>query len=313
MMRKLSLLALFSMVAGCMAEPGGSIQLVHVMAPDQQCKYKEEGKDIKMSGEFDPTLGDQMAVVLRIRNNMNDQETDTRLNDNNANIKPRGNDMSLAGYNVCYRVEKELTEAGAGDSGRVLDCGDIINATPGQYKEFIPAGGTVPADPQGQSEGMPTNTYLFSETALQGLFGEAFLVDRIVNFPSSSSLSANCADVGVGADGRANSACTEDVTSSVVSLNLTNNVAQLGISDVDGWPWGDWSLEDIPNQKVLVAMQAVGKTMSGATVESNWLNFSVELCPGCREINAVAEIVPVPTPICLPRHLGNLCRNRRQR
>ena len=35
MMRKFSLLALISLTAGCVAEPGASIQLAHVMAPDQ--------------------------------------------------------------------------------------------------------------------------------------------------------------------------------------------------------------------------------------------------------------------------------------
>ena len=34
MMRKLSLLALFSLTASCTAEPGGSIQLVNIMGPD---------------------------------------------------------------------------------------------------------------------------------------------------------------------------------------------------------------------------------------------------------------------------------------
>ena len=48
MMRKFSLLALFSLTAGCVAEPGASIQLAHVMAPDQQCQYKPDGKDLSL-------------------------------------------------------------------------------------------------------------------------------------------------------------------------------------------------------------------------------------------------------------------------
>ena len=292
MMRKLILLALFSMVAGCMADSGSSMQLIEVMGPDQQCLYKEEGQDVKFAGAYDPTVNDRMSLVVRVRNVMNDKESDPRVNDNGANVRPFANEVSLTGFNVCYQLENELNEFGAGNSGRAVECDDIINATPGQYREFVPAGGTVTPDPQGQQPGDAIAMYLFSRSALEGIFGEAFLADRIVSPPSASTLSTTCATDGVALDGTASAQCTSDNTTDAVSITLSNNLASPGISEVDGWPWGEWADADRPSQKVLVVMQAVGTTPGGVTIKTNWLNFSVELCAGCREVASIAAQCP---------------------
>ena len=110
MMRKLSLLALFSLTASCTAEPGGSIQLVHVMGPDQQCIYSTEGKDIRLFGFYDPTADDNMDLTVRIKNSMNDKDADPRSNDNNSNIKFSAKVDTMRGFHVCYTSVSEITE-----------------------------------------------------------------------------------------------------------------------------------------------------------------------------------------------------------
>ena len=84
MKRNLSLLALLVFTASCTADPGASLQLVGVVMPDQQCQYKEASKEFRFSGQFDPTMASEMAMYVRVRNNMNDKDSDKRTNDNNT-------------------------------------------------------------------------------------------------------------------------------------------------------------------------------------------------------------------------------------
>jgi hypothetical protein len=273
MMRKLSLLALFSLTASCTAEPGGSIQLVHVMAPDQQCVYSPDGKNVRLNGFYDPTAGDNMAVTVRINNSMNDKDSDPRSNDNNTNLKFSGNDVSMAGFNVCYKLESEITEYGAADSGHAFDCDSVINETSGQYKEYVSGGGTVEADPKGQSEGAPVTMRLFSKAALQGIFGDAMIPGDLLERANPNSVT-RCAAPGVNANGTADSTCTAIDTVAFTELDV-------GIPD--GFPWGDWSENERPSQHILVVMQGVGVTTAGSTVKTNWYSFSVELCAGCTQ------------------------------
>jgi hypothetical protein len=284
MMRKLSLLALFSLTASCTAEPGGSIQLVHVMGPDQQCLYTPEGKDVRYDGFYDPTVSgtDNMEVTVRINNSMNDKDSDPRSNDNNTNLKFSGNDVTMSGFNVCYRLESELTDFGAADSGYAFKCDDVINATSGQYKEYVSGGGIVEADPKGQSEGAPVKIRLFSKSTLQGLFGADIDFDKLLEVPEPTENPENCAQWGVKIDGTASALCVDDAVSP-----KTSYVTAIGDA------WGDWPEDSLPealdenphvSQRVLVVMQGVGVTTAGSTVKTNWFNFSVDLCPGCTQI-----------------------------
>ena len=276
MMRKLSLLALFSLTASCTAEPGGSIQLVNIMGPDQQCIYSPEGKDTRLRGFYDPTAASEMGLTVRINNSMNDKDADPRSNDNNSNIKFSANDVTISGFNVCYRLESELNEFGAADAGYALECDDVINATSGQYKEYVAGGGTVEADPKGQSEGSPVSMKIFSEAALQGIFGDAMIPDDLLLRASPASV-ARCMAPGVNANGTADSTCSAADT-------VASTVLDTGIPD--GFPWGDWNEDERPSQHVLVMMQGVGMTTAGSAVKTNWYSFSVELCAGCTQVTA---------------------------
>jgi hypothetical protein len=276
MMRKLSLLALFSLTASCTAEPGGSIQLVNVMKPNQQCVYSPEGKDTLLQGYYDPTAANEMEMTVRINNSMNDKDSDARNNDNNTNIKFSGNDVSMAGFNVCYKLENGISEFGAADSGHAFECDSVINATTGEYREYVTGGGTVEADPKGQSVGAPVRMKLFSKAALQGLFGDAMIPEDLLLRASPNSV-ARCAAAGVNANGTADSTCSAADTVAVTTLDA-------GI--LDGFPWGDWAADDRPSQYVLVVMQGVGVTAAGSTVKTNWFSFSVQLCAGCTQVTA---------------------------
>ena len=303
MMRKLSLLALFSLTAGCMAEPGASIQLAHVMAPDQQCDYKVDGKLIRTAGFYDPAGDDKMDIAVRVMNSMNAKDTDARTNDNNTNLRPNGNTVSINGFNICYKQVSDLDEFGSGDAGNALDCDNIINATTGEYKEFVPAGSVVEPDPTGQDTGSVVRLNLFTKTSLQGLFGEGLLPEAVVVAANAAQLEDDCLAQGVGLNDQgqlvADSSCNGTVTTNSSTIATNNNLAQPGVSEVDDWPWGDWALEARPQQRVLVVMQAVGVTTGGSVVKSNWLNFPVDLCMGCTVISTecTAEIEKV---ICNP-------------
>ncbi len=293
MMRKLSLLALFSLTAGCVAEPGASIQLAHVMAPDQQCQYKPDGKEMRMDGFYDPANDVKMEIAVRVMNSMNARDTDARTNDNNTNLKPSGNTVSINGFNVCYKQVNSLDEFGNGDSGNALNCDDIINATDGEYKEFVPAGGLIEPDPTGQETGMPVSLDLFTRAVLQGMFGPGLLPEYAVDEASASDLSDQCMGLGVAADGTASAACNEAAIAASSEIRATSsNLVTPGGTNVEGgegWPWGNWALEDAPQQRILVTMQAVGVTTAGAAVKSNWLNFPVDLCMGCTVVSTFCE------------------------
>ena len=304
MMRKLSLLALVSLTAGCMAEPGASIQLVNVMKPDQQCQYKADGKDVLFEGFYDPAAGDdKMSITVRVMNSMNAPDTDPRTNDNNANLKPSGNTVSINGFNVCYKAASDLSEFGSGDSGNALNCDDIINATEGEYKEFIPAGGIVEPDPSGQDTGAPVAMELFSKTALQGLFGDGFstnleyllTTEREQAYSASGGVPPTCLADGVGVDDAgnpvANDACTtlETTTVNIVDVSRNSQVITAG-ETTENVPWGFWNQDSRPQQRIVVAIQAVGMTTAGSVVKSNWLNYPVDLCPGCTVVSEECDI-----------------------
>lgn len=291
MMRKLSLLALFSLTASCTAEPGGSIQLVHVMGPDQQCVYSTEGKDIRFDGFYDPTAANTMEVAVRINNSMNDKDSDPRSNDNNTNLKFSGNDVSMSGFNVCYKLESGISEFGAADSGHAFECDSVINTTSGEYREYVTGGGTVEADPKGQSEGSPVMMRLFSKDALQGLFGEAMIPEDLLTRASKTSV-ANCAADGVDANGLANGNCSETDTTAVTVFNN---------GTPEGFPWGEWPQDDRPSQYVLIVMQGVGITAAGSTVKTNWFSFSVQLCAGCTQVTGYTE--------CAYKYRHKVCEN----
>ena len=118
-----------------------------------------------------------------------------------------------------------------------------------QYKEFVPAGGTVEPDLNGPRNGQPTLGLIF-RAVLQGMFGEVCFPNMRIGRSQLFRFTSQCMWLWSRWYGP-KQRMTEDVHSSVVSLRQTSTTLPSwecrGMSR--GWPWGDWALEDIPNQQ----------------------------------------------------------------
>lgn len=268
MKRNFSLLVFFSLIVGCTAEPGTSMQLVHVVGPDTQCTYNEEGKQIRPSGFYDPSVSlfGGMPVTLRLRNTMNDRDADSRVNDANASLKPNANDVVLSGFNVCYLRPSAATELQDGSATAAPE------GCTGTALEFIGAGASVYADPEGQSQGQLSQIVLFSDNRLTAMFGDEFDAQKISVL---SSVNDACVGQNIALDPTSgelvfNGACTGAGITATYGVNAT----------ASGWG-SQIPAEDRPSMHFTVMMQAVGTSLSGMAVQSNWFSFPVELCVGC--------------------------------
>ncbi|HET6343892.1 MAG TPA: hypothetical protein VFH51_03120 [Myxococcota bacterium] len=241
---------------GCLAaSEGNALEIQHVIAPDDACKFATTNNFLP-EGYYDPMLLAKAGVAPRytlpllLRNNLQKRDDDPVML-GTVNVRGRTGGAHLVGFEGCwYRYAGDVTKFGTFTNGaEIVDCATIPNQS-----------GTILAS-QNLDEGgdaQLAGISILELAHLKSIFGDSFDPAAIP-------------DVGE------------------VSVTDMDNVTRDYFSRLPSPPtdpatraqaWGErWPTSyEAP---VVVQLRAITQLQSGQTLRSNWFPFLIKICMGC--------------------------------
>lgn len=251
-MKKLLALALGALLGGCI-EGGTVLEITSAIRPEGNalCTFRGDGPESLASGIYDPTFGDAVAysLALRVVNHMADQNYDLSRGPSVDPLFPDQNTVLLNGVNYCFYREDDTDldlNTPGGKGNKLINCDDLSNQ---EQHRFATANGTVPPN-----FGLGTAVVeLLGDEELRILYGAAFDPKSI---PAEGAVEDPDAPGVILFDPR-----SEDPSS-------PNRSAA----------WGTFPARR--TDRVVIQIQAEGKTQSGWGVKSNVFHYPIEVSIG---------------------------------
>lgn len=262
-MRRHLTLAVCGVLLGCSAETGASLEITGVPAPSTSCTLSASTTDFLSRGILDPRgygfyvpLGFNLPVLLQ--NNGITPDTDPATIEGGRNVRNRGNDVHVSGFDVCWDRAAKHGEYGASR----IDC----ESMPTSQRAFISTSVNVLA---GGGKSVTSVTVLQPQhLQAKGIYGPSFNPTAIPSITPQFPV----ATPTVGGK-------TVPFTYPAESASFAGRApAWGGVTD----PVNDPGFPHVANNtdRVIVAVRASGTTAGGSGVTSNWLTFPVDVSVG---------------------------------
>lgn len=262
-MQKLIAGLILTMLVGCGAEDGASLEILEESIPSGACIATADPGVSRSQGFWDPRgshdvpVGDYYAMPLVLRNNLRTAGADPATSFSADNRRVDANSLQLVGFDVCWvRADAD------GGPAAALGYGEWTDGVPDKLQcDNLPKAqrGWVPASTRIEPEGGTAGTFarVLGDAALQSLYGAAFAPREIPDFGRFDPLTGLASATG----------------SAYASVPVSPALSPRDAA------WGNYP--HTQRATVLLQLRATARDQAGRSIQSNWFVHAVDLCVGC--------------------------------